>query len=69
MRVVMAGFDKVDPANPCLLTVLPAHDGRAGLQPYREMPACDLDKGIPVAGEYALHRRTGMAGKVRVLTS
>jgi hypothetical protein len=69
MQVVMAGFDKVDPAYPCLLTVLPAHDGQAGLQPYRENAACDLDREIPVAGEYAWHRRMGMAGKVRVLTS
>jgi hypothetical protein len=34
-----------------------------------KMRACDLDREIPVAGEYAWHRRIGMAGKVRVLTS
>jgi hypothetical protein len=74
----MAGFDKVDPANPCLLCSVArvhawagprAHDGRVGLQPHREMPARALDEGIPVVGEYALHRRTGAVGKVRVLTS
>ena len=43
-----------------------AHEGRAGIQPYREMPARELDEGIPVVGEYALHRRTKVA---RVLTS
>ena len=47
----------------------PAHDGRVGLQPYREMPARELDEGIPVVEEYALHRRAGIAGKVRVLTT
>jgi hypothetical protein len=39
------------------------------LQPYREMPACELDEGIPVVDKYALRRRAGVAGKVRVLTS
>lgn len=36
------------------------------IQYYREMPARELDEGIPVVGEYALHRRTGVLGKVRV---
>jgi len=73
----MAGFDKVGPANPCIICSCarlpcvgrPAHDGRVGLQPYREMPARELDEGIPVVEEYALHRRAGIAGKVRVLTT
>jgi hypothetical protein len=71
----MAGFDKVDPANPCLLPIdvflrcCPRMTTERVFKPYREMRACDLDKGIPVAGEYAVHRRTGMASKVRVLTS
>jgi hypothetical protein len=77
----MAGFDEVDPADLCLpMSSLqcwpracvgrPAHGGRVGLQPYREMPARELDKGIPVVEEYALHRRTKVVGKVaRVLTS
>jgi hypothetical protein len=42
------------------------HEGRVGLQPYREMPARELDEGIAVVGEDALHRRTKVA---RVLTS
>ena len=36
------------------------------IQYYREMPARELDEGIPVVGEYALHRRTGVLGKVCV---
>jgi hypothetical protein len=32
------------------------------------MPARELDKEIPVVGEYALRRRTDADGKVRVLT-
>ena len=47
----------------------PIHGGRAGIQPYREIPARELDEGFPVVEEYALHRRAGVAGKVRVLTS
>jgi hypothetical protein len=43
-----------------------AHGGRVDLQPYREMPSRALDEGIPVVGEYALHRRTKVA---RVPTS
>ena len=35
----------------------------------REMPARELDEGIPVIGEYALHGRTGLPDKARVLTS
>ena len=37
-------------------------------QYYREVPARELDEGIAVTGEYALRRRTGVLGKVRVLT-
>jgi hypothetical protein len=47
----------------------PAYDGRVGLPPYREMPARELFEGIPVVEEYAVHRRTGVPGKVCVLTS
>jgi hypothetical protein len=36
------------------------------IQYFREMPARELDEGIPVVGEYALHRRAGALGKVRV---
>ena len=69
----MAGLDKVDPAKPCLVCRVIArgrlaHDG-VGLQPYREMPARELDEEIPVVGEYALRRRTEVVGKVRVLMS
>ena len=70
----MAGFDKVDPANSrCICGVVCASgladDGRAGLHFYREIPARELDEGIAVIGEYALHRRSGAAGKVGVPTS
>jgi len=71
----MAGFDKVDPANPCIICSGARMRGQVrasrpvGLQPYREMPACELDEGIPVVDKYALRRRAGVAGKVRVLTS
>jgi hypothetical protein len=45
-------------------------EGRVELRPYREMPAREPGEGIPVTEEYALHRRTRVAGKVaRVQTS
>lgn len=76
----MAGFDKVDPADLCLsmssLQCCPracvgkfANDGRVAPQAYRELPARELDEGIPVVREYALYRRTEVVGKVCVLTS
>jgi hypothetical protein len=40
-----------------------------GLRPYRSIPARKPDEGISVIEEYALHRRTAVAAKVRVLTS
>jgi hypothetical protein len=51
-----------------------ADDGRMDLRFYREMPACALDEGMAVVGEYALHRRIGaadigLADKMRVLKS
>jgi hypothetical protein len=46
-----------------------AHDDQVGLQPHRETLARELDEEIPVAGEYALHRRSGVVGKMRVMTS
>ena len=39
-------------------------EGRVGLQSYREMPARELDGGIPVVEDCALHRRTRVAGLV-----
>jgi hypothetical protein len=36
------------------------------IQYFCEMPARELDEEIPVVGEYALHRRAGARGKVRV---
>jgi hypothetical protein len=70
----MAGFDKVDPANSCLLGSAAsagglAAEGGAGFRHDQEMPARVLDEGIAVIREYALHRQNGVAGKVRVLTS
>ena len=70
----MAGFDKVDPAIACLQRYLLArvrglvHDGRMVSQLYREMPARALDQVTPVARD-ALHRRSGVTGQMRVLTS
>jgi hypothetical protein len=51
-----------------------AHAGRVGGQPYRktvdpETLAGELDDGAPATGEYALHWRSGVGAKVRVLTS
>jgi hypothetical protein len=37
-----------------------AHDDQVDLQPHRETPARELDEEIPVAGVYALHRRSGV---------
>jgi len=51
---------------PRLCAGWPVHGGRAGIQPYREMPARGLDEGFAVVEEYALHRRAGIAGRVRV---
>jgi len=36
------------------------------IQYLREVLARELDEGIPVIGEYALHRRAGVRGKVCV---
>lgn len=36
------------------------------IQDLREVLARELDEGIPVVEEYALHRRAGARGKVRV---
>jgi hypothetical protein len=74
MQIVMAGFDKVDPANLCCLCGAGCagwltDDGRVDLQLCRRIPARVPDEGIAVVGEYALHRRIGLAGKMRVLTS
>jgi hypothetical protein len=71
----MAGFDRVDPAIRVFFAVLPArvgrlaHEGLVGPLPYREMRARQLFEGTPVVAKYALHRRTGVVSKVRVLTS
>jgi len=46
-----------------------AHDGRTGLRPYRPTLAREPDEGIPVTEQYPLHRRTAVAGNLRVLTS
>jgi hypothetical protein len=47
----------------------PAHDRRVGRQSCREKQAPELDGAIPVAGEYALQKRAGVANKLRALTS
>jgi hypothetical protein len=48
---------------------LPAHDGRVNLQYFLQTPARELDEEFPVAGRYALRRRSGATGKMRVLNS
>ena len=81
-RVVMAVFDQVRPGQRRFVCrtayvdarVRRAHGGRVGGQPYRktldpETPVGELDDGAPVTGEYALHWRSGVGAKVRVLTS
>jgi hypothetical protein len=71
----MAGLDKVDPVILCLDGVLrsrvgkPAPNGRTSLRLYRQAPARELNEGISVVEDGALHRRTGVVGKVCVLTS
>jgi hypothetical protein len=73
MHVVVAGFDEVDPAIPCLLC------GPAGVHPQAG-PAEQVCNRLRNTGaravrgnssdrRCALHRRTGVAAKVRVLTS
>jgi hypothetical protein len=70
----LAGFDNVDPAILCVLscfldtlscdmfaTGFARAPARAGLRM--------MGKGISVIEPYALHRRTAVAAKVRVLTS
>jgi hypothetical protein len=71
--MVMAGFDKVDPAYPCLIGGCARVCARAGLHmtagPVSNLiEKCrrELDEGFAVVEEYALHRRAGIAGRVRV---
>jgi hypothetical protein len=68
----MAGLDTIDPANPCLLRCAMGFRWRARPSWPNieiEMPARELDEGLPLIGEYALNGRTMMLGKARVLTS
>jgi hypothetical protein len=37
-----------------------------GLPDYRQAPACDLNEGISLVEDDALHRSTGVAGKMCV---
>jgi hypothetical protein len=67
--LAMFSCDMLLPGLPVHLPGGLAHDGRTGLRPYRSTPARGPDEGIPVTEQYALHRRTAAAGKVRVLTS
>jgi hypothetical protein len=46
-----------------------AREGRTGPRPCGEMAARKGHEGIPVIGEYALRRGTGMPGNMRVLMS
>ena len=70
MQIVMAGFDKVDPAIDVFCVV---RDGSRmtvewASSPIREFRRA-LDEGMAVVGEYALHRRIGAASRVCVLTT
>jgi len=72
----MAGFDKVDPVDPCIICSgarpcvgRPTHDGRVDFQPLSRNAGARLDERNPVVEECALHRRAGVAGQVRVLTT
>ena len=56
MQIVMAGFDKVDPAIDVSTF---SQSGNSGA----------LDEEMAVVGEYALHRRIGAASRVCVLTT
>jgi hypothetical protein len=46
-----------------------ARDGRMVFQTYPEMRGREPDGETEVTGVYRLHRRSGVAGKVRVMTS
>jgi hypothetical protein len=76
MQIVMAGFDKVGPANACFFAVpCTAHvgqstyDGQMGLPPFREIPVHRLEKGVSVVRENVLHQRTRAVRKFGVLKS
>jgi hypothetical protein len=65
----MAGLDKVDPAILCLRYGIALIFRRCGLTSHQKMQACELNEETPLAGEYSLHLRTSMMGKLRELTS
>lgn len=73
----MAGFDKVDPANPCLYCSSPelhawagAHPATAaGLKPHRDMQVPELDEETLHRGAHVSRWRSGMASNMRALTS
>jgi hypothetical protein len=47
----------------------PTHGGRMDFQPLSRNASARLDERNPVVEECALHRRAGVAGQVRVLTT
>jgi len=67
----MAGFDKARPGQTRALFAAgrPAHGRRVVRQPHRETRAREPFDKAPAIGEYALHRRSGVAAKVCMLTS
>jgi hypothetical protein len=81
MQFVMAGSIGFDPANGVLFAAPPtwmrvgrANGRRVGSQPDRETLdpetlARDLDDGAPATEECAVHWRSSVRAKVRVLTS
>jgi hypothetical protein len=68
-RIRMAGLDKVDPAILCFRYGIALMFRRCGLTSHQKMRACGLNEETPVVGEYGMHLRTSVVGKLRVLTS
>jgi hypothetical protein len=77
MQIVMAGFDKFDPANACFFLAVPStapvgqstHHGQVGFPPFREIPVYPLKKGVSVVRENILHQRTRVVRKFGVVKS
>jgi len=71
--IVMAGFDKIDPANAFFLAVPSmarvgqfTHDGRADFRTFPEVAVRRPEKGVSVVRENVVHRRAGVASKLGV---
>jgi hypothetical protein len=71
--IVMAGFDKIDPANAFFLAVPSTarvgqfiHDGRADFRTFPEVAVRRPEKGVSVVRENVVHRQAGVASKLGV---